>query len=154
MKTVKKLICIFLALVSIIALNACGNNTDSRENNQDQTYPPATSMTIKKIFEDTDENALRAEETHMGKRYNCNAQVVSVGKERVHARVWSGSVYLYYNEDQKDFVMNLSVDDVFTFEGTVTELSSSSGITFEDVVFVEVLYNNTPNGIYHHVIEY
>ena len=144
MKVIKKSICIILALISILALNACGGNGEK----EPETYPPAKVMTIKKIFEDYDENALRADDTHLGQRYRCNAQVESVNEEYVSARVWAGYVTLYYNSDQKDFVMNLSEDDVITFEGTFIE-----GKDFEDVVFVEVLYNNTPNGIYHHVIE-
>ena len=127
MKIVKKSVCIILALFSILALNACGGNGEKKP----ETYPPATVMTIKKIFEDYDENALRADDTHLGQRYRCNAQVESVNEEYVSARVWAGYVTLYYNSDQKDFVMNLSEADVITFEGTFTE-----GKDFEDVVFV------------------
>ena len=143
MKSIKKSICIILALVSILALNACGGNGEK----ESETYPPAKVMTIKKIFEDYDANALRADDTHLGQRYRCNAQVESVNEEYVSALVWAGHVTLYYN-GQRDFVMNLSENDVITFEGTFVE-----GKDFEDVVFVEVLYNNAPNGIYHHVIE-
>ena len=131
MKAIKKSICIIIALVSIFALNACGENSESKkEKNEPETYPPAKVMTIKKIFEDYDANALRADDTHLGQRYRCNAQVERVNEEYVAARVWAGHVLLYYNSDQRDFVMNLSEDDVITFEGTFIE-----GKDFEDVVF-------------------
>lgn len=147
MKIIKKMLCIVLALISIMSLNACGGNSGGEKKETD-TYPPAKVTKIKKIFADYDENALRADDTHLGQRYRCNAQVEEIKEGYVNARVWAGHVTLYYNSDQKDFVMNLSEADVITFEGTFTE-----GKDFEDVVFVEVLYNNTPNGIYHPVIE-
>lgn len=147
MKNIKKLLCVVIALISVFAFNAC----------QKKELPPAQVMTIKKIISDYKGNALRAEETHMGKRYKCNAQVVAVKEDYVYAKVWAGSVCLYYNKDQKEFVMNLSEDDVITFEGTFTEIRIGpgyyGGMDFEDVIFVEKLYNNTPNGIHHYVIE-
>ncbi|MEE1285088.1 MAG: hypothetical protein UHK54_09510 [Acutalibacteraceae bacterium] len=152
MKSIKKSICIILALISILALNACGGNSGG-ENKEPETYPPAKVMTIERIIDDYEENSLRAEETHMGQRYKCNAQVVSVNEDYVYARVWAGHISLYYNSDQKDFVMNLSQNDVITFEGTFTEIRIGSsyygGMDFEDVIFVEKLYNNGPN----HIIE-
>ena len=108
-------------------------------------------MKFQRIREDYEENALRAEETHMGKRYKCNAQVVSVNEDYVYAQVWAGHVSLYYNKDQKGFVMNLSEDDVITFEGTFAEIEIGpgfyGGMDFEDVVFIENSYNNGPNRV-------
>lgn len=151
MKFIKKLLCIVLVLVSVFTLNACDGN-DVEGGKEPETYPPAKVMTIKKIYEDYDANALRAEETHEGQRYKCNVQVERITEEYVYARVWAGYVSLYY-EGQREFVMNLSENDVITFEGTLTEIKNTGNMTFEDVVFIEVLYNNKPNGIYHHVIE-
>ncbi|MEE1066069.1 MAG: hypothetical protein UH249_08065 [Acutalibacteraceae bacterium] len=144
MKAIKKSICIILALASIFALNACEK--------KEKTYPPAKVMTIERIIDDYEENSLRAEETHMGQRYKCNAQVVSVNEDYVYAQVRAGHVTLHYNSDQKDFVMNLSQDDVITFEGTFTKIEMVGigyygNLDFEDVIFVEKLYNNGPNRI-------
>lgn len=151
MKTIKKLLCIIIALISIFAFNACEKNDNNKTKEEDETYPPAQVMTIERIREDYEENALRAEETHMGKRYKCNAQVVSVNEDYVYAQVWAGHVSLYYNKDQKGFVMNLSEDDVITFEGTFAEIEIGpgfyGGMDFEDVVFIENSYNNVPNRV-------
>lgn len=149
MNTIKKSICIILTLISVFAFNACGK-TDNLEKEEETTYPPAKVMAIKEIAKDYGENALRADETHLGQRYRCKAQVVSVNEEYVSAQVWSGRVRLYY-KGQRDFVMSLSTDDVITFEGTY--ISNDEHHTFEDVVFVEILYNNTPNGNQHYVID-
>ncbi|MGN0542168.1 MAG: hypothetical protein ACI4JG_01820 [Acutalibacteraceae bacterium] len=146
MNTIKKTICIILALISVFAFNACGKKEE------DTTYPPAKVMAIKEIAKDYGENALRADQIHSGQRYRCNAQVVSVNEEYVSAEVWSCRVILYY-KGQRDFVMSLSTDDVITFEGTFIELTNGGNIVFEDVVFVEILYNNTPNGNRHYVID-
>ncbi len=145
MKIVKKSVCIILALISILALNACGGNGGS-EKKEPETYSPAKAMTVKKIYEDYRENALRAEGTHIGQRYKFDGQVERVKVKGVYedcvvADAVPGiyAVTLYY-EGQRDFVVSLSEGDVIIFEGTLREAdighSHSYPLKFEDVVFI------------------
>lgn len=140
MKTIKKSICIILALVSILSLNACGGNGEK----ESETYPPAQEMTVEKIVEDYNENTIRADKTHIGQRYRCKVKVFEVREEYVRAEIDainSLSVALLYYQGQEDFVMNLSKNDVIIFEGTFTRFGEWSGFVgnheyFEDVVFI------------------
>lgn len=140
MKIVKKSICIILALISILALNACGGKSEK----EPETYPPAEEMTVERIYEDYDKNTLLADKTHRGKRYRCEVKILDIYEDYVRVAVGERmyvAAYLYY-QGQEAFVMNLSEDDVIIFEGTFTRFAEQEErykdaiVYFEDVVFI------------------
>lgn len=140
MKIVKKSICIILALISILALNACGGKSEK----EPETYPPAEEMTVERIYEDYDKNTLLADKTHRGKRYRCEVKILDIYEDYVRVAVGERmyvAAYLYY-QGQEAFVMNRSEDDVIIFEGTFTRFAKQEErykdaiVYFEDVVFI------------------
>ena len=130
MNTIKKSICIILALISVFAFNACGK--------KEKTYPPAKEISLATIQTDYEKNKINARETHEGERYRITAYVDDISEEEVVATELVGINYveahLKYKE-QEDFVRSITTDDTITFEGTLTNMSFAD-LTFEDVIFV------------------
>ena len=130
MKTIKKLLCIVIALISIFAFNAC-----------EKTYTPATEMDLITIMLDFCDNKLNAKENHEGQRYRITATATSdITEDYVvvtqYTDAGSFRVELYYNEDQIEFVKTLTRDDTVTFEGTLSRIVTTYWMCFEDVVFI------------------
>lgn len=139
MKTFKKTLCIILALISILAFNACGNEE------KEKTYAPATAMELNTIYADFYDNELNAKESHEGQRYKITATAteitetyIIVTEEIVHPSGSRGSfrVKVNFNESQIEFVKTLSRGNTVTFEGTLSNLQSGNWMDFEDVVFI------------------
>ena len=140
MKIVKKSICIILALISILALNACGGKGEK----EPETYPPAENISLETFFTDFKKNEIVAKETHEGKRYRITAEVVQITEDYVTViaeidinKIWA---HLYYN-DQEDFVKNIISNDIITFEGTFINYEDICTVNIEDVVFISKVDN-------------
>lgn len=131
---IKKLICIVLALIFILSLNACNNK---------KSYPPAKNISIETIHLDYKKNEIVAKETHIGQRYRITSHVNDISEDEVVVKELVDIAYIYVHlkyKDQKDFVRNITTDNIITFEGTLTDMNYNQ-LTFEDVIFVSYTTN-------------
>ena len=143
MKNIKKLLCVVIALISVFAFNACGKTDSNKEKEENTTYPPAKNISIETIHLDYKKNEIVAKETHIGQRYRITSYVNDISEDEVVVKELVDIAYIYVHlkyKDQKDFVRNITTDNIITFEGTLTDMNYNQ-LTFEDVIFVSYTTN-------------
>ena len=134
MKTIKKSICIILALVTILALNACGGKSEIEL----ETAPPAVELNIQEYCTACESNKKLAEVTYVGNRYFLTGTIYEIeqtGYVTIYASNGNSTERFQFAPLNEDDVLVLSKGQTVTATGTLTKLPGFFAACFKDAVF-------------------